>query len=662
MDENVELTSFQASLSALEREIAHLSDSDTDLDSYFRSFLERIVAVLGAGGAIWRVSSAEELIFVAHLNLNVAGLEQGGAQENLLRYALSRIIETNQSIVLPAHQASNIHDGGLGDVGANNSPHTLIFVPIMERQNLLRGIFLLISPPDVDPRAIRRFLGFVVSLCERAGGYLQRQFIKDLESHVSRSERFKQFLSSLHSSLDPRRSCYALANYGQELLGAYRCMAGTFSSRGKFRMEAVSGVESLAVKSSFIRSISVIARQVCRNGKALLVDNPSAAMKNIPGQEDDLITAARLYMLQAESLVMGIFPIAEDDHVVGALVVEKAVDEPIDAGQKKQIDLLLAESASAMSNCLTFRNLPFSALVRALGVLRDKIYRMPQLRRAVIGVFLALLVLAPLLITRQLKVIGTAQLIPTDARIAYVQQDGVIEDVFIPPDRLVQKGQVLARLDQRIIESEIDRVTNSIGENQLALLAADRDETRARYLEWNLKSLMAELKMYELQLQQYEIRAPATGLIITRDSQIEQLSGKPVTRGDGVLEIVPADSAWQLQVYIPENQAGHLLQAYDQAVRKGQQALQARVILNACLEETFSSRVLSVAPRANIQSTGDRDYRNVIEVRVEQPENLKEKIDPRQGLEGKVAIECGKHNLYYLISYEFINFIRLSLF
>jgi len=661
MSSDVQLNAFQQQLAALERNIIELSASDIDVEDYFRQFLERMVAVLAVGGAVWRLNPAGELVQVSHMNLSLAGMEEQGRQSNLMVKALHRLLQNSQPVVLPAHAASNVYDGGLGEDGINVCDHTLLFVPILLLDRV-SAVLLLISPQDVDPRAVRGYLGFMQGLCERAAGFLQRHLIDNLERQISQTERFKQYLSALHCSLDPRRACYALANYGQEMLGAYRCMAGTFNSRGKFRMEAVSGVESLAVKSSFIRSISEIARQVCRNGKALLVDNPSVAMKNIAGQEDDLITAARLYMLQAESLVMGIFPIEEDDHVVGALVVEKAAEEPIEPGQKKQIDMLLVEAASALSNCLAYRSLPFSVLVRALGAIRDKIYRMPHLRRAAFAAFLALLVLAPLLITRQLKVIGAAQLMPTDARIAYVQQDGVIEDVLVPPDRLVQKGQVLARLDQRIIESEIDRVTNAIGETRLALLAADRDETRAKWLEWSLKSLLAELKMYELQLQQYEIIAPVSGLIITRDSQIEQMPGRPVARGEGILEIVPADSAWQLQVYVPEDQAGHLLQAYDRSIRQAQAPLQAKVILNACLQETFPARVLSVAPRAHVQATGDRQYRNVIEVRVQQPENLKEKIDPRQGLEGKVAIECGRHSLYYLLSYEFINFIRLSLF
>ena len=52
----------------------------------------------------------------------------------------------------------------------------------------------------------------------------------------------------------------------------------------------------------------------------------------------------------------------------------------------------------------------------------------------------------------------------------------------------------------------------------------------------------------------------------------------------------------------------------------------------------------------------------LIEVRVDEPEDLKDNIDPRQGMEGKVAIECGKRSLFYAVTHEFADFVRVSMF
>jgi len=662
METDVESAAFRQQLAALERDIAQLSVSDNTRGDFFRLFLERVMAVLGDGGAVWKIGEHSQLTTICHINLALAGLEEQGRQFELLGNALNRVAETSGPVVLPSYGGTDMYDGGLGKAGANDSPHTLLFVPIMAMDKVT-AILLLISPREVDPRAVRGYVGFLQGLCDHAGIFLQRQQIRELEGQIAQSDRLRQFVSSVHSGLDPKRTCYALANYAQELLTVYRCMAGTFSSRGKFRMEAVSGVESVAVKSSFIKSITQIARQVCRNDKVLLVDNPNIAVKDGLGDGDDLLTAARLYMLQAGSMVLGIFPIRSDKRVVGALVVELATEQAIDQPQRRKIEGLLAEAGSALSNSLTYRHLPLSPLVRAVGAIRDKIYMMARVRLVVWAAVVLAIVITPLLVQKELKVIGTAELVPIEARSAYVAQEGVIEDVFVSSGQKVDKGQVLASLDTRIIDSEIDRVTNAVSEATLARDEAGQSaDVRAQYVH-RLAALTAEWDKLLLQKKQYDIKAPVAGVVITGQSEITKLPLKPVVRGDAVFDVVPGDSPWWLLVNVPEDEAGELLRAYDRLdPDETGKFLEANVILNAYPKKIFRSKVLSVARRAHVMATGQQKYRNVIEVRVSEPESLRDDIEPRQGMEGKVAIECGKRSLFYAVTHEFADFVRVSMF
>ncbi len=391
MSEDVQLKAFQERLMGLGQEIDRLGNTEVGIEGYFRTFLERMVSVLGIGGGIWQVSPAGELVRICHMNLSESGLDEEGGQMALLSGAIEKIMQTAGPVVLPGKGASNVFDGGMGEAGVNESPNTLLFVPVISSRKVAAGL-LLISPPQVDPRAVRGYLGFLMGLCEKAGVFLQQNQILMLDEQLQRARRIREFISSAHSSLDPKRTCYALANYGQELLGVYRCMAGTYNSRGKFRMESVSGLESVAVKSSFVRGISEVAREVCRNDKVLQVDQPEAAQMSAD-DEDDLVTAARVYMLQAGSLVLGVFPIHSEDRVVGAFVVEKAKDEPIDQEQRRQIESLLTEVGGALAHSMQYRNLPFSPLVRGLGALRDMVYRMNWTRKVIWAVILAILLL-----------------------------------------------------------------------------------------------------------------------------------------------------------------------------------------------------------------------------------------------------------------------------
>jgi len=678
MTEDMQVRAFQERLAALDQAIARLSESDTDPEQYFRLFLEQTVAVLGVGGAVWRVQGTGDSSLLCHVNLQVAGVEENGRQAAILNAALQKVLQSRSAVVLPGSAASNLYDGGLGGAGVNDSPHTLLLAPIMGGEQP-EAVLLLISPEDVDPRAVRGYAGFVVGLCERGAAFLQKRRLAELEGRLLRAERLRQFISAAHSSLDPRRACYALANYGQEVLGVWRCMAGVFTLRGRFRLEAVSGIESVAVKSSFLRRAADLARQVCRNDKPLLVDNPDAA-RTVREGEDDLLTAARVYMLEAGARVLGVFPIRYGDGVVGALMVEKTRDEPIDAGQRQQIDGLVAEAGVALHNALEHRQMPLSALVRALGALRDGVLRLSWSRRAVGAALLTAVLLAPVLISKQVKVVGTAELTPVDARIAYAAQEGIIENVAVSDEkRQVTSGQVLAWLDTRLIDAEIDRVENTIAETGLALAQETRENARTTALatryESALKALNAELETYKIEKQQHQILAPINGLVITRDSTLRQLARRPVARGEPVLEVVPEGTAWQLLVYVPEEDAGELLRAWraygelgakraddELGAKRADDAPRARVILYAYPELTFESHVLSVARRAHVETIGEQKYRNVIEVRVAEPADLRRRIEPRQGLKGKVAIECGRRSLWYAVTHEFVDFLRVSLF
>lgn len=666
MSTEVELNAFQERLRALEGQIVQLCASQVETDEFNRLFLEGMVSVLGVGGAIWGVDENKVMSCNCHMNLAQAGMDEAGGQQQLLSRALLRVYESGESVVLPGNDASNVYDGGLGKDVRNDSPHALLFVPFTVRKKV-EAILLIISPTDVDSRAVRGYLGFILGLCERAESFLLQQEMHRQESQLGRSDRLRNYVSALHSSLDTKRTCYALVNYAQELLGVYRCMAGTFNSRGKFRMEAVSGLESVAVKSSFIQSIAEIARHVCRSEKVLLVDNPDAAARNEQVEEDDMITAARLYMLQAGSVELGIFPIRHQGNVVGALVVEKATEESFEQAQRQQVEALLVEAGSAMSNGLTYRNLPFSTFARPLGALRDKLYRMDRLRRGVLIALVLGVIVMPHIITKQVKVMGKAQLVPIAGRIVYAQQGGVIEDVLVPADGKVQKGQVLAVMDRRPIDSQIDQVTNAIAGLKLDQVEARNNRAMFDRIGYMIKEKQAELEKYQLQRKQFELISPVTGTVITRDSDIRQLHSRPLAQGEAVLEVVPQDTSWEFTVNIPEDQAGELLKAYkdlQEAYLKGQEDkyLKAKLILNAYPEMIFYTKVLSVAPRAYVLTTGQQEYRNVIPVRVAQPVDLREKIDPRQGLEGKVSIQCGRRSLFYALTHEFVDFYRVSMF
>ena len=651
---------FQDRLALLDQEIAVISESELSYEEYFRSFLEQIVSVIGVGGSVWKVGDGQ-LTSICHINQAPAGLDQNGTQLNLAQLALKKVCESGDTIVLPAHGSSDLYDGGLGQQAVNNSPYTLLFVPI-KISNEVAAVLLLISPEGVDPRAVRGYAGFVNGLCQRAGQFILAEELRSQKQHTDKTDRLRHYVSALHSSLDLSRCGYAIANYSQELLGVFRCTAGTYSSNGKFRIQAVSGLESLAVKSATLKDLETISKIVCKNGKPLIVDNPHSATKAETAGSDELVTATRLYMLQVDSVMMGIFPIkAPEGHVVGALIVEKALEEEFSNSQLQQIDGLMAEAGIAIRNCQKYCELPMLTPMKALSALRDKTLRSSNNKKITWFVVLLLIVLLPHIIHMNVKVTGSSELIAKGGRNIYAQTNGIIASVDIPEDRVVQAGQVIARFDTRITETELTRIANNIDESTIARRQAQSKGLgeEARRLELSIAAMKAEKAKYEYILENHEIKAPFAGIITTRQSEIRELINKPIMAGDVVLEVIPENPQWQFQVNVPEDETGNLLEAWHNLAEN--QALKAKVIMSAYPDKIFETEVVNLASKAHVETTGDHKYRNVISVTVAVPKELTD-MELRQGMEGKVAIECSEKSLFYVLTHEFTDFVRVNTF
>jgi len=655
---------FQEQVNQLNQLIIELSAQDIKVDDYLKRFLDTLVQNLGDGGAIFHLFVEDEISMACHTNLAAAQMDQNGAQQQLLSKVIQHVIEKNEPVVLPPAGESNLHDGGLAENAVNKSHHTIFFLPIALNERIC-AVLVMIMPQGMDPRSHATFLQVLTALCEHPSNFILKRQFGDYQARISDQDRLLKYYASLHENLDPRRSCYALANYAQSKLDVFRCMAATYSQSGKFKIESVSGLESVAVKSSFIKTISGVAKRVCENNKILLVDNPNAVLQAGNDNDDTLLASARLFMLESKSLVLGVFPISHNNIVVGCLIVEKAIDEVFDDYQLNNISAITKEASVALHNGLAHRDMPLSMATRGIATVRNKAYSMSGGRRTFWLCFWLFIILLPFMIRKDVKVTGSAELVPVLGQMAYAQVDGQIATIkpFTSNEsRVVEAGEIIATLDTRVIDASLEEVENQISEAAMSHHAAlNSNALDVRKFESITKGLVARRDAYLVAKEYQTIKAPVGGKVINRDSYLRQLKSKPVSRGDAIVEIVPHDSQWELIVLVEEDKAGELLQAYDN-LGEGE-TLTAKVILNAYLTEKFETNVISVASRAFVESTGQQKYRNVLEVRLAQPQRFKDLVsDPRQGLEGTVAIVCARKSLFYAVTHEFFNFIRVTLF
>ena len=164
--------------------------------------------------------------------------------------------------------------------------------------------------------------------------------------------------------------------------------------------------------------------------------------------------------------------------------------------------------------------------------------RLKQPSLIVIAVAVAGLLCLPV----RVSTVAPVKVVATDPVIVSAPMDGVIADVVVEPNIMVEQDRLLLRYDDTNIRNQF-RVT----EQQLAVARAEQAQAiqsgfgdPARKAEVPLKAAEVSLKETELEyaqemLGQIEVRAPQSGLLLYTDKS--DWIGKPVSVGERIMEI-----------------------------------------------------------------------------------------------------------------------------
>lgn len=172
---------------------------------------------------------------------------------------------------------------------------------------------------------------------------------------------------------------------------------------------------------------------------------------------------------------------------------------------------------------------------------------------------MAVAMLALLCLPVQMSTVAPVKVVAKDPVIVSAPMDGVIAEVVIPPNTLVQQDRLLLRYDDTNIRNQF-RVT----EQQLAVARAEHAQAiqsgfgdPARKADVPLKAAEVSLKETELEyaqemLGQVEVRAPQAGVALYTDKA--DWVGKPVSVGERIMEIADPGRI-ELRIDLPVHDA-----------------------------------------------------------------------------------------------------------
>jgi hypothetical protein len=136
----------------------------------------------------------------------------------------------------------------------------------------------------------------------------------------------------------------------------------------------------------------------------------------------------------------------------------------------------------------------------------------------------------------------------------------------------------------------------------------------------------------------------------------DRLGGRPVNKGEKLLEVADPSGDWELQVRMPESRMGHIAEAR----AAGDGKLPITFFLATDPGEKLTGHIVEVDRRAEVRG----EEGNTVLIRVEfDQQKLRETLGNLQiGADATAKVHCGKRSIGYVYLHDLVDFIRKMLF
>lgn len=167
---------------------------------------------------------------------------------------------------------------------------------------------------------------------------------------------------------------------------------------------------------------------------------------------------------------------------------------------------------------------------------------------------LALAVLVVLCWPVRLSVTAPAEVVARDSYVISIPFDGTLAEILIDPNTLVKQGEVLAKIDDTGLRSQVAEAEHRQNMAQAVLAKAERESITAPEKKQELAALRAEIALRKQELSyarellaQSVMMAPRDGVAIFSDKN--DLRGRPVRTGDKIMILAqPHDTELLIRV------------------------------------------------------------------------------------------------------------------
>ncbi|MDH3691294.1 MAG: efflux RND transporter periplasmic adaptor subunit [Gammaproteobacteria bacterium] len=493
-------------LHALYTQLLDITEASIDRNEFLFKVLQRTVAVTNALGAIFFVRDES-----GELTL---GPRLFGAE------ILQHCPDIAPTLAVHAKECALATIVRVESVG-NSRNHQAILVPVVCNG---RDKEVLCVVASIDAQSIQPF----VAIVQLVAGYINLWAVNQANNVLSweadTAATLVDLITCIQGYSDLDRATLALVNELKQHLGCARVAIGfSHGVGGRCRLKALSEISDFDKRADLSNLLeAVFSEAITAEGSTCW-----------PGRDGEVVGSG----LAAHSKLQT---------VTGA---DTVISTSLDNSAGEPVGAIALWWVQTLPNVERTRN-AIDALSTPLGVCLDLIARArpgfsSRLGR-VFGGWRALGLAATLTIFIGLmlypvehRISAKAELQPVIQRVVSAPFDGVVKHTQVAPGDIVQAKNVLARLDGREIQWQLQglRADYDRAAKQHDITVAEGSTSGAQVARLEMERIEVKIQLLEYQAANLDIRSPIDGVLIGH--ALERKEGSPVSKGDALFEVAP---------------------------------------------------------------------------------------------------------------------------
>jgi len=474
----------------------------------------------------------------------------------------------------------------------------------------------------------------LVEVAAQAANSIRNAQRHQAERKVKELQALLRTSRQITSSLDLDRMLAVVVNQTATIIPFDRC-AIALLTKGHYKIDALAGEASVNWKDPKVKVWNDVIGWAGETGTEIYVSEENGQI------DSDRAETREKFRAHFEASGMSSFyalPLTDEEGQLGVLALASKTPRFLSASHLELLKIFAGQATVAIRNAQLYRQVPLIGALEPLAERKRAFLAMPKAKRATLVAIGAAVLLFLIFFPLQLKVGGSAYVLPTRTAPVSAEVDGIVERVNYREGDLVPAGAVVATLrsDEYLLNLNEARARYDMTARELTRSQAVSGAAAAQIERVKLDQSEREIALYQAKLEQTQIRAPITGVIVT--PRLDEKRGRFIRRGEAFCETADTNPV-VIEAAIAEEDIG--------LIQPGQEVwLKA----NTFPETKFVGRVTRVSPQATVEQDA---HVFIVHAEVDNPEH-----DLRTGMVGRAKILTGSRSVGYVLLHDPLRWLQ----